>query len=82
LFFGNFLLALGGTCIFVPSFQVANAFPNYSGRIVALVTGAFDGSAAILLIYHVAQGFKSIFDALHILLVVHSGAGIACDRIH
>lgn len=54
LFVGNFFLAFGGTCIFVPSFQVANAFPQYSGRIVALVTGAFDVSAAIFLIYHVA----------------------------
>ncbi|CEJ61481.1 hypothetical protein PMG11_10014 [Penicillium brasilianum] len=54
LFVGNFFLALGGTCIFVPAFQVANAFPQYSGRNVALVTGAFDVSAAIFLIYHVA----------------------------
>lgn len=54
LFVGNFFLALGGTYIFVPSFQVANVFPQYSGRIVALVTGAFDVSAAIFLIYHVA----------------------------
>ncbi|KAF2442634.1 MFS general substrate transporter [Karstenula rhodostoma CBS 690.94] len=46
---GNFFLALGGNFIFLPSFQIANAFPKYAGTIVALVTGAFDASAAIFL---------------------------------
>ncbi|KAI8960833.1 putative MFS transporter [Daldinia sp. FL1419] len=50
----NILLSLGGTFVFVPSFQLANAFPRYSGLIVALVTGAFDGSAAIFLFYRLA----------------------------
>ncbi|KAL6705622.1 hypothetical protein ACN47E_006569 [Coniothyrium glycines] len=51
---GNFFLALGGTFIFLPSFQIANAFPKYSGSIVALVTGAFDASAAVFLFYRIA----------------------------
>ncbi|KAF2736336.1 MFS general substrate transporter [Polyplosphaeria fusca] len=51
---GNFFLALGGTFIFLPSFQIANAFPKYSGLIVAVVTGAFDASAAIYLFYRLA----------------------------
>lgn len=51
---GNFFLALGGTFIFLPSFQIANAFPMYSGTIVALVTGAFDASAAVYLFYRLA----------------------------
>ncbi|KAL5411761.1 hypothetical protein PMIN04_010130 [Paraphaeosphaeria minitans] len=46
---GNFFLALGGNFIFLPSFQIANAFPKYAGTIVALVTGAFDASAAMFL---------------------------------
>ncbi|ORY16483.1 MFS transporter-like protein Fmp42 [Clohesyomyces aquaticus] len=50
----NFFLALGGTSIFLPSFQIANAFPIYSGTIVALVTGAFDASAAVFLFYRLA----------------------------
>lgn len=50
----NFLLALGGTFIFVPSFQIANAFPKHSGTIVAFVTGAFDASAAVFLFYRLA----------------------------
>jgi hypothetical protein len=60
---GNFFLALGGTFIFLPSFQIANAFPKYSGSIVALVTGAFDASAAVFLFYRLTyeasnRGFK------------------------
>jgi MFS family permease len=51
---GNILLALGGTFIFVPSFSIANAFPKFSGLIVATVTGAFDASAAIFLFYRLA----------------------------
>lgn len=52
--FANILLALGGTAIFVPSYQLANAFPKYSGAIVALVTGSFDASAAVFLFYRLA----------------------------
>ncbi|KAH8176404.1 major facilitator superfamily protein [Sarocladium implicatum] len=50
----NVFLAFGGTMIFVPSFQMANAFPKHSGLIVALVTGAFDASAAVFLFYRIA----------------------------
>ncbi|KAF2827874.1 MFS general substrate transporter [Ophiobolus disseminans] len=60
---GNFFLALGGTFIFLPSFQIANAFPKYGGSIVALITGAFDASAAVFLFYRLIyeasdRGFK------------------------
>ena len=51
---GNIFLALGGTCIFLPSFSIANAFPKYAGTIVATVTGAFDASAAVFLFYRLA----------------------------
>ncbi|KAJ5219677.1 hypothetical protein N7468_008881 [Penicillium chermesinum] len=51
---GNFLVALSGTFIFVPSFQIANAFPRYSGTIVALITGSFDASAGVYLFYRAA----------------------------
>ena len=51
---GNIFLALGGTFIFVPSYSIANAFPRFSGTIVATVTGAFDCSAAIYLFYRIA----------------------------
>ncbi|KAJ5082082.1 hypothetical protein N7532_011125 [Penicillium argentinense] len=48
---GNIFLAFGGTFVFLPSFQIANAFPRHAGLIVALVTGSFDASAAVFLIY-------------------------------
>ncbi|CZR59374.1 probable MFS transporter [Phialocephala subalpina] len=50
----NFFLALGGSFIFIPSFQMSNAFPKYSGTIVALITGSFDASAAVFLFYRLA----------------------------
>lgn len=48
---GYIFLALGGTFIFLPSFQLSNTFPNHSGFILALLTGAFDSSSAIFLFY-------------------------------
>ncbi|KAI0485548.1 major facilitator superfamily domain-containing protein [Xylaria cf. heliscus] len=51
---GNVLLSIGGTFLFVPSFRLANAFPKYSGLIVAVITGSFDASAAVLLLYQMA----------------------------
>ncbi|KAH6871703.1 hypothetical protein B0T10DRAFT_590702 [Thelonectria olida] len=50
----NVFLALGGPSLFVPSFQLANAFPKHSGLVVALITGAFDASAAVFLFYRMA----------------------------
>lgn len=51
---GNFFLGIGGTFLFVPSYQLANAFPRHSGLIVALITGAFDASAAVFLFYRMS----------------------------
>ncbi|KAI8945376.1 major facilitator superfamily domain-containing protein [Xylaria longipes] len=51
---GNVMLSIGGTFLFVPSFRLANAFPKYSGLIVAVITGSFDASAAVLLLYQIA----------------------------
>lgn len=48
---GYLLLALGGPFVFIPSFQLSNAFPNHSGFILALLTGAFDSSSALFLVY-------------------------------
>ncbi|KAJ4315994.1 hypothetical protein N0V94_005686 [Neodidymelliopsis sp. IMI 364377] len=67
---GNFFLALGGTFVFLPSFQIANAFPKYGGSIVALVTGAFDASAAVFLFYRLAyEGTDGAFKPQTFFLV-------------
>lgn len=46
-----FFLALGGPFVFISTFQLSNTFPNHSGLILALLTGAFDTSSAIFLVY-------------------------------
>lgn len=48
---GYLFLALGGPFIYISTFQLSNTFPQYSGLILALVTGAFDTSSAIFLFY-------------------------------
>ncbi|KAF2737640.1 MFS general substrate transporter [Polyplosphaeria fusca] len=48
---GYLFLALGGPFIFISSFQLSNTFPQYSGLILALLTGAFDTSSAVFLFY-------------------------------
>jgi hypothetical protein len=48
---GYFFLALGGPFVFISSFQLSNTFPKHSGLILSMLTGAFDASSAIFLIY-------------------------------
>lgn len=50
---GYTLLALGGPFVFISCFQLANSFPKNSGLILALLTGAFDSSSALFLIYRI-----------------------------
>lgn len=64
----HILLALGGTFIFVPSFHLSNAFPRSQGLILALITGGFDASAAVFLVFRLiyehtkgAFGLKKFF---------------------
>lgn len=47
------MIALGGPFIFIPSFHLANAFPRRSGLILSLLTGAFDASSIVFLVYRV-----------------------------
>lgn len=44
-------MALGGPFVFISSFQLSNTFPTNSGLILSLLTGAFDASSIIFLIY-------------------------------
>jgi MFS family permease len=48
-----FFLALGGPFTFISSFQLSNTFPHRSGLILALLTGAFDSSSALFLLFRV-----------------------------
>lgn len=59
---GYLFLALGGPFVFVPSFQLSNTFPKHSGLILALLTGAFDTSSAVFLLYRlIYQGTEGSF---------------------
>lgn len=48
---GYLFLALGGPFVFISSFQLSNTFPDHSGLILALLTGAFDSSSALFLLF-------------------------------
>jgi MFS family permease len=56
---GYLFLALGGPFIFISSFHLSNAFPKHSGLILALLTGAFDSSSAVFLIYRLIYTWSS-----------------------
>ncbi|KAI1374117.1 MFS general substrate transporter [Hypoxylon crocopeplum] len=53
---GYLFLALGGPFTYISSFQLSNAFPRHSGLILALLTGAFDASSALFLVYRIIYG--------------------------
>lgn len=48
---GFILLAAGGPFVFISCFHLANTFSNSSGTVMALITGTFDSSSALFLIY-------------------------------
>ena len=48
---GYLLLSLGGPFVFISSFHLSNAFPTRSGLILSTLTGAFDASSALFLIF-------------------------------
>ncbi|KAL3446002.1 major facilitator superfamily domain-containing protein [Aspergillus insuetus] len=50
---GYLLLALGGPFIFISSFHLSNTFPTRSGLILSSLTGAFDASSALFLIFRI-----------------------------
>lgn len=61
---GYSLMALGGPFTYISSFQLSNAFPEKSGLILALLTGAFDTSSAVFLIYQKMYDFSPSFFTL------------------
>ena len=68
---GHFLLALGGTFIFVPSFHLSNAFPKLQGLILALITGAFDASAAVFLLFRIMYNSTAGFFGVHEFFLIY-----------
>ncbi|KAF7133989.1 hypothetical protein CNMCM5793_005515 [Aspergillus hiratsukae] len=52
---GYFFLSLGGPFIFISSFQLSNTFPTRSGLILSMLTGAFDASSALFLVFRLTN---------------------------
>lgn len=48
-------LAVGGPFIYISSFHLSNAFPARSGLILSMLTGAFDASSALFLVFRVVN---------------------------
>lgn len=48
---GYLLISLGGPFVFISSFQLSNTFPTRSGLILSMLTGAFDASSALFLLF-------------------------------
>lgn len=48
---GYIFLALGGPFVFISSFHLSNSFPLRSGLILSTLTGSFDSSSALFLIF-------------------------------
>ncbi|KIW88046.1 uncharacterized protein Z519_11156 [Cladophialophora bantiana CBS 173.52] len=70
---GYFFLALGGPFVFISSFQLSNTFPQNSGLILALLTGAFDSSSALFLVFRLvyeATGGKLNTHRLFLLYLI------------
>lgn len=57
---GYFFMGLGGPFLFISSMQLSNAFPRNSGQVLSILTGSFDASSCIFLLYRLAyyNGFK------------------------
>jgi hypothetical protein len=48
---GYLLLSLGGPFVFISSFHLSNTFPTRSGLILSTLTGAFDASSSLFLVF-------------------------------
>lgn len=53
---GYLCFGLGGSFVFISSFQLSNAFPKRSGLVLSLLTGAFDASSVLFLIFRLFYG--------------------------
>ncbi|CAP96221.1 hypothetical protein EN45_075620 [Penicillium chrysogenum] len=71
---GYLFLALGGPFVFIPSFHLSNTFPTRSGLILAMLTGAFDASSALFLLFRLlnehTQGLVSVGSFFAAYLIV------------
>ncbi|KAJ5981809.1 hypothetical protein N7522_013437 [Penicillium canescens] len=71
---GYLFLALGGPFVFITSFHLSNTFPARSGLILSMLTGAFDASSALFLLFRLlnehTDGFISVTNFFAVYLIV------------
>jgi len=70
-------MGLGGPFLFIGSMHLSNAFPANSGQVLSILTGSFDASSCIFLLYRLAyyNGFKV---SPHIFFLVYLILPISC----
>jgi len=53
-------MGLGGPFLFISSMQLSNAFPKNSGQVLSVLTGSFDASSCVFLLYRLTyqHGWK------------------------
>jgi hypothetical protein len=53
-------MGLGGPFLFISSMHLSNAFPRNSGQVLSILTGSFDASSCVFLLYRLSyyNGFK------------------------
>ncbi|WEW59004.1 hypothetical protein PRK78_004472 [Emydomyces testavorans] len=81
---GYILFAIGGPFVFISSFHLSNTFPKHSGLILSMLTGAFDCSSAVFLLFRLvhgkANGFFTI-KSLFLLFLIVPGFIIASQML-
>ncbi|KAJ9491836.1 hypothetical protein VN97_g1381 [Penicillium thymicola] len=68
---GYLFLALGGPFVFIPSFHLSNTFPTRSGLILSMLTGAFDASSALFLLFRLLSEHTHGLVSIHNFFVVY-----------
>ncbi|KDB26713.1 hypothetical protein H109_01521 [Trichophyton interdigitale MR816] len=71
--FGYTLMAMGGVSVFTSSFHLSNAFPNHSALILSILTGAFDLSSALFLLFRSVHSTRTSLKFLFLLYLVVPG---------
>lgn len=68
---GYLLIAIGGPFVFIPSFHLSNTFPKHSGLILSLLTGSFDCSSALFLLFRLLYGKEGGFFTIRSLFLLY-----------
>ncbi|KAK2787744.1 hypothetical protein FQN51_003083 [Onygenales sp. PD_10] len=76
---GYFILALGGPFVYISTFHLSNTFPSHSGLILATLTGAFDASSALFLLFRVLHGGFFSLRNLFLFYLIVPALIVACQ---